>query len=158
MTTPNESDPIARRAREVFDAASGDVDATTAGRLRLARRAALAAPAPSPRAWLAPLAGAAALGLVAWLAWPRAQAPEPVPAPVATAPVTPAAIPPPPSPAVPDPAVPAQPRVEAPLDDPLDAVPVDDDTAWAALDEDDAELYAWLADAPVAPDTGEESL
>ena len=152
MNPTDELDPVARRAREVFAAASDDLDPTTAGRLRLARRAALAAPAPSPRVWLAPLAGAVAVALVAWLAWPRAQAPVPVTAPVATAPVAPL-------PAVPEPATPMPPLVEAPLEEPLDeAAPVDDDTAWAALDEDDAELYAWLADAPVAPDTEGESL
>ena len=157
MKPTDELDPVARRAREVFAAASDDLDPVTAGRLRLARRAALAGP-PAPRAWLTPLAGAVAVALVAWLAWPRGQAPAPVPAPVATRPTTPAPIPPT-EPGVPDAVVSTPPAVEAPLDDPLDdEVPVDDDTAWAALDDEDAELYAWLADAPVAPDAEGESL
>jgi hypothetical protein len=154
---PTEApDPVARRAREVFAAASDHVDPATAGRLRLARRAALAAGSP-PRAWLMPIAGAVAAALVAWLAWPHAQAPAPVPAPVATSP----AVPEPAPVSVPDvpAALPAHPLVEAPIDEPLeDDVPIDDDAAWAALDDEDAELYAWLADAPVAPDDGGDAL
>jgi hypothetical protein len=157
--TPNESDPIARRAREVFAAASAQVDATTAGRLRLARRTALSAP-PS-RAWGMPLAAAIAVALGAWLAWPRAQAPDVAPAPVATDPVAPA----PPS-VVASPveveiprAGPDVPLVEAPVDDaPADDLLPEDDADWDALEDEDAEVYAWLADAPVAPDSGADAL
>jgi hypothetical protein len=93
------------------------------------------------------------VALLAWLAWPRAQAPAPEATPVAALPVAPT------GPAVRDPVVPTPPLVEAPLDEPFDGeVPVDDDTAWAALDDEDAELYAWLADAPVAPDDGGDAL
>jgi hypothetical protein len=149
MNSDDRDDPLLRRAREAFEGAVDGVDPSTANRLRLARRAALAAPA-SPRGWLLPLAGAAAMGVLAWLAWPRAQVPTALPAPVATMPVAPA------------PAVvvaPGEPVVEEPAVDLLiEDVPVDDDTDWAALDDDDAEVYEWLADAPVAPDTGEDAL
>ena len=153
MNTPGQDDPIARRAREVFDAASGDIDPTTAGRLRLARRAALSAP-PSRRGWLAPLAGAVAVALVAWFAWPRTQAP--VPAPIATTPIAPTPTVAPE--AIEEPVAPAElPLVESPGTPIEDEAPADD-PEWAALDDEDAEVYAWLADAPVAPDTGEDAL
>jgi hypothetical protein len=157
MTTPEASDPIARRAREVFEAASADLDGATAGRLRLARRSALSA-SPAPLlGWLAPLAGAVAVGLAAWLAWPRAQAPTVAPAPIATTPVAPVS---PPPLEVDAPHAPtAQPLVEAPVDEAIDEdMPADDETELASLDDEDAELVAWLADAPVAPDTGGDAL
>jgi hypothetical protein len=46
--------------------------------------------------------------------------------------------------------------VEA-IDLPEDVL-ADDDPAWDALDDEDEELYAWLADAPVAPDAEEDAL
>jgi len=157
MTPANESDPIARRAREVFEAASADLDGTTAGRLRLARRSALSA-SPSPlRGWLAPLAGAVAVALAAWFAWPRAQAPAPPPAPIATTPVAPTT---PPPIEVEAPLAPTNsPLVEAPVDESADDDALaDDDPELASLDDEDAELVAWLADAPVAPDAEGDAL
>ena len=145
----DRDDPLLRRARDTFEGAVDGLDPATANRLRIARRAALSASAPS-RGWLLPLAGAAAMGWLAWLAWPRAQAPVAAPGPVATIPVAPA------------PAVvvaPGEPVVDAPTVDPLiEALPVDDDPDWTALDEDDAEVYAWLADAPVAPEAEGDAL
>lgn len=157
MTTPDESDPIARRAREVFEAASADLDGTTAGRLRLARRTALSA-SPSPmRGWLAPLVGAVAVALAAWLAWPRAQAPVPQQAPIATTPIAPTT---PPPIEVEAPQAPMEsPLVEAPVDESVDDDALaDDDPELASFDDEDAELYAWLADAPVAPDAEGDAL
>ena len=155
----HDDDAIARRAREVFEAASANVDPTTGGRLRLARRAALAGPARPPRKGLLVFAGAGAgalaVAMAAWLAWPRAQAPGP--APIAATPTTPAPV------AVEAPDGPAVvPDVEVDVPPPIEAMPdldvADDEATWAALDDEDAELYAWLADAPVAPEDGEEAL
>jgi hypothetical protein len=181
----DRDDPILRRARDAFEAAVDDIDPGTANRLRLARRAALST-RDSRRGWLLPLAGAAAMGLVAWLAWPRAQAPATAPGPVATLPATPApsvvAVPEPPviedrpvradvmqddvmlddvmqDDVIRDDANPVAVIPDSMLDAPIDEqLPIDDDTDWAALDEDDAEIYAWLADAPVAPETQGDAL
>ena len=72
------------------------------------------------------------------------------PGPVATTPVAPA-------PAIVVP--PEDPVVEAPTVDPfIGEIPVDDDADWTALDEDDADVYAWLADAPVAPEDEGDAL
>jgi hypothetical protein len=155
MTTPDDNDPTARRARAVFEAASAGLDPATANRLRLARRDALAGP-PARRFALAPLAGAVALALVALWLWPRAHAPAP--APLATTPPAPAvapAVPPAPSavvaPIPEPPSVAALPERPAVVPDPLDDALADDE--FDLVDnEEDAELYAWLADAPVAPD------
>lgn len=108
----NEQDPIARRAREQFERASGQFDPATAGRLRAVRRAALAA-SPRRMTRLLPAAAVAsilALGLAWWL--PRQE----------TAPVPPA----------------ASAAGESAL----------------VASEEDSEIYAWLSDAPVAPDDG----
>ena len=95
------------------------------------------------------MAGAAAMALVAWLAWPRAQAPVPATPPVATTPA--------PTPAVVD--APEVPVIDDEIIEAPDAdAPVDEETAWAALDDEDAEVYAWLADAPVAPDDEGDAL
>ena len=154
MTTPDAPDPLARRARAAFDAASESVPAATANRLRLARRAALSGPPPRRRR-VAPIAGAIAVGLAAWWAWPRVEAPTDAPVAATRIVPTPAmpevrdATPPPdvaPNVAVPDAAI-AEDAV------PPEDVLADDDPALDAIDDDDAELYAWLADAPVAPDT-----
>ena len=174
MTTSDDPDRLAQRARAEFDAACDGLDAATANRLRIARRAALA---PPPRRWtLAPLAGAIAVGIAAWLAWPRAPGPATAPTPIASAPATPRPVPDPvvlPVPAAPEPhaAPPVEPALaqqppdgdEAPLDEAsLDEPPLDealaDDPDLEALGEDDAELYAWLADAPVAPDAEGDAL
>jgi hypothetical protein len=110
------TDPgTARRARERFDRAVDGLPAATANRLRLARRAALAAPTAerTPAAWALPMG--AALAVLLGLAWWR-QGPAPTAPAAAQAQV----------PAMP---TPSEPQVE-----------------------DDVELYAWLADTPVASD------
>jgi hypothetical protein len=120
-----EHDP-AEAARRLFERVARDVPAATANRLRLARRAALANPVPR-RPALARWAmplGAAA-ALVVGLAWWR-QDVAPVAPSVTVAPMQ----------AEP---VAAGDAVAAPADLPT---------------EDDADLYAWLAEAPVAADTG----
>jgi hypothetical protein len=167
MNAPHDDDSFARRARAEFDAAVDGLDAGAANRLRLARRAALAGPAGTPRLF-APLAGAIALALAAWWAWPRwfAEAPAPGPAPVAStpapvptpqraAPAVPAPVPLPVAPPVASPVLPsATPSPEAIADEPAapadDALPEEED--WDDYNEGDAELYAWLAEAPVAPE------
>jgi hypothetical protein len=169
MSADEPRDPLATRARALFEAQAADPDPAIANRLRLARRAALAS-RPSPARWWLPLAGATALGALAWMLWPRAHAPAPVPAPVVVAPA------PRPSPQVEprvEPSVepPAPlPRPETPLaiddavvpegvpDDALapESLPDDAEPAW--MDEEDVELYAWLGDAPVAPDDGSDAL
>ena len=151
MSTPDDTDPLARRARAEFDAACTQLDAADANRLRLARRSALAGP-PRARPWTwAPLAGAVAIGLLALWAWPRS--PAPAPAPIVDAPADPPAT-------LPGPAIPATPIVssEDADDMPIDEVLADAEPEWEALGDEDAELYAWLADAPVAPDAGADAL
>ena len=138
MNNPDDDDDarLARRARDTFDAACADLDPAAANRLRLARRAALAAPRAAH--WrLAPVAGAIALGLAGLWAWPRVQAP-PATVPVARAPAASTA-----------------PQVAA---NAIDDAPAADEPDWDTLDADDADLYAWLAEAPVAADPGGNAL
>ncbi|MGH8029607.1 MAG: hypothetical protein ACREO3_06715 [Arenimonas sp.] len=163
---PNGSDPIARRARDVFDAASGNLDATMGGRLRLARRHALGA-RRAPARWLAPATLAIAISLVFAAWWSAQRKPATESMPVVVQPQVPAA----PVPQV-EPEVPIAPMEpvaapdgqqivaiepgspdEAALDDDVVAT---EDPQWAA--DEDVELYAWLADAPVAPDTEGDAL
>ena len=152
MSTPDDTDPLARRARAEFDAACAHLDAADANRLRLARRTALAGP-PRARslAW-APIAGAVAVGLLAVWAWPRSPGPAPAATPIVDAPAPTAA------PAVP--VAPEPPVVALEDPDPLagDDLLTDAEPEWEALGDEDAELYAWLADAPVAPDAGADAL
>lgn len=77
MTSPE--DHIARRARELFQRASHELDPTIAGRLRAARREALQRPAPTPLAnrLLLPAGAFAMLALATLLVWqPHQRAPE----------------------------------------------------------------------------------
>ena len=161
MTPNDESDPIARRAREVFAAAADGLDAGTANRLRLARRSALASTSRPMRFAPLAVATAVALALVAWWAGQRAQVPAP--APVAVQPPAPAPVVAPKeaapreAPAVPspEPAIVAIEPAPAIVDE--ESVPADE-PEWAALEDEDVELYAWLADAPVAPDDDGDAL
>ena len=79
-----------QRARELYHEAARRIDPATAGRLRAARREALAATQHAQRPhhlarWLVPSGACAAIALAALLVWPSA------PRPVATAPTTAAA-------------------------------------------------------------------
>ena len=79
-----------QRARELYHEAARRIDPATAGRLRAARREALAAtqqahPPHHLARWLVPSGACAAIALAALLVWPSA------PRPVATAPITAAA-------------------------------------------------------------------
>ena len=153
--TPNRSDdPRTQGARDAFEAAVDDLDAATANRLRIARREALSASRTRFPAWM-PVAGAALLGALAWMLWPRAEAPAPTPRPVIVdtpreAPAREAA-PPIAAPPAPEP-VAVAPEAELEAIDP-EIVPDDAEPAW--IDEEEGELYAWLGDAPVAPDEGD---
>ena len=124
------NDTSTLRAR--FEHAVEVLPPATANRLRLARRAALAGEreARSHAAWVVPLAAAAVLVLgVAW--WRQA----PTPAPVASI------------------ASSAEARsVTAPVD--AGAIPALAD----APGEEEAELYAWIADTPVARDAQDGAL
>jgi hypothetical protein len=153
--TPNRTDdPRTQGARDAFEAAVDDLDAATANRLRIARREALSASRSRWSAWM-PVAGAALLGVLAWLLWPRAEAPAPTPrpmivetprqAPAREVDTTPIALPPAPEPVV---VAPEEPEAVDP-----EVVPDDAEPAW--IDEEEGELYAWLGDAPVAPDEGD---
>jgi hypothetical protein len=113
-------DAEGRTPQALFERSVRRLDAATANRLRLARRAALAGDRPSreaSRGWPAALAATAVLvlGIGWWL--PRDRAPVPAaPAAVAVAP----------------------------------------DEAVLVAEGDDVELYAWLAEAPVAAEAGPE--
>jgi hypothetical protein len=162
MNTPDGNDPLARRARAVFASASDDLDPAAANRLRLARRAALAGP-PMRRPAFAPIAGAIAIALAALWLWPRTHAPATAPATVAVQPPRPVATPAPVTTVPPAAPTPDAPDVAAGTDAPVLATEApDDEFADDALelgeDEEDAEVYAWLADAPVAPDDGADAL
>ena len=116
------------RARELFERSVQELDETAVKRLRLARRATLAAGEKTPRwqGWGAGLATASvlALGLAWW--WPREAAPPQAPlAPVA---------------------------MHAPA-----AVADAEEPVLAEADEN-ADLYAWLAEAPVATEPEEHRL
>jgi hypothetical protein len=69
MTSPETN--IARRARKLYREASQHVDPVTAGRLRAARRDALASATSkhSARRWLIPSGAFAMLALVALMVW-----------------------------------------------------------------------------------------
>lgn len=82
--------PFEQRARALYHEAARRIDPATAGRLRAARREALASSQQEHRPhhlarWLVPSGACAAIALAALLTWPSA------PRPVATAPVTAAA-------------------------------------------------------------------
>lgn len=82
--------PLEQRARELYHEAARRIDPATAGRLRAARREALAGTRQEQRPhrlarWLVPSGACAAIALAALLSWPSA------PRPVDTAPVTAAA-------------------------------------------------------------------
>lgn len=71
MTTPDK--PFEQRARELYLDAARQLDPATAGRLRAARREALAAaekPVHHATRWLIPSGACAAIALAAVLAWP----------------------------------------------------------------------------------------
>jgi hypothetical protein len=90
MSTPDSTpnDRLEQRARTLYHAAARQLDGATAGRLRAARREALAGArtASHPRhvaRWLVPSGACAAIALAAVLAWPslpRPAAPAPTPA------------------------------------------------------------------------------
>jgi len=75
-----EQEPFERRARELWREAARQVDPTTAGRLRAARRGALQAarvPVRHATRWLIPTGAVAAIALAALMIWqplPRAPA------------------------------------------------------------------------------------
>lgn len=106
----NDQEWIERRARELFERASQQVEPATANRLRRSRHQALSPSTRSRR--LLPSAATAALMAIA-LAW---WLPRQWPAPAGD---TPAAV------------------IDGDLFD----------------SEEDNEIYAWLGDAPVAPET-----
>jgi len=113
MTRP---DPLAARARALFERAADGLDPAMAGRLRQARRDALQGGrrAPATTRWLPAGAFAAAvltLGLAWWL--------------------------------------PPRPVADSPTGDGLSGQEVDE-----LVLAEDADLYVWLADAPVAPRGG----
>ncbi len=91
MNTPDTNRPDNRfeqRARALYLESVRRIDPATAGRLRAARREALAAPQHAPHhlaRWLIPSGACAAIALAALLAWPSA------PHPGATVPATAAA-------------------------------------------------------------------
>lgn len=76
--SPNDSD-IQRRARDLYVRASRDVDPVMAGRLRAARRTALAAPhASAARRLLLPAGAFAVVAMATLMAWqPGSQPGEP---------------------------------------------------------------------------------
>ncbi|HEX8776581.1 MAG TPA: hypothetical protein VF738_00560 [Rhodanobacter sp.] len=78
---------LEQRARELYLEAARRIDPATAGRLRAARREALASTRRAQRPhhlarWLVPSGACAAIALAALLVWPSA------PHPVSTAPIT----------------------------------------------------------------------
>ena len=111
------------RARALFERSVQDMDEAAVKRLRLARRSTLAAPDPGLR-WQ-PWAGGLAVAsvLALGLAWWWPRAQTPAPAvPVAATSAAPTSV---------------DPGAEDPV---------------LAEADDDADLYAWLAEAPVAAD------
>ena len=113
----DRSEHIERRARELYRRASHDIDPATAGRLRAARREAMAGPAAMPgRRLLLPAGAFAVLALAALLIWPQAPRPAAVMPAMATA------------------------SADADADLPPDA-----DSADPAMVEH-LQFYAWLAD------------
>lgn len=111
-------DPLADKARQLFERRSEHLDANAASRLRQARRTALAGDIrPLARAWLPWSAATAAALLLAFAWW---LPPQRNPAPAG--------------------------------DDSALSASIESD---ALANEENSELYAWLGDAPVAPDDGE---
>ena len=79
--------PLEQRARGLYHEAARNLDPAIAGRLRAARREALAGTRRAPRhvaRWLLPSGAGAAIALAALLTWPSAPRPSDV-APVAAA-------------------------------------------------------------------------
>lgn len=114
---------LERRARDLYLRASRDVDPATAGRLRAARRTALARPQPSmTRRLLLPAGAFAVVALASLMVWQPRVGPSDMP--VAT-----------------------QPSAEAEPND----LPPDADSADPALYKD-MQFYSWLAynDAPTS--------
>jgi hypothetical protein len=120
------------KARALFERSVEQLDEASVRRLRLARRSALAGRAPVPRwrAWPAGLAGLAGLAAATVLAFGLAWW---LPRTRVAAPPAPLA------------------RVTAPA-----AEPADD--ALLAEGDEDADLYAWLGEAPVAAEDAEKQL
>jgi len=117
---------LERRAREVFDASVGQLDAATTARLRAARHAAVAElqsrGRPVWQRWSLPVAMAASAALVGVLLWHApAGSPGPVAGPVPAA---------------------AMDAIEMVADDDLEMV------------TEDLEFYAWLEQAEPAGDWG----
>jgi hypothetical protein len=113
------------RARALFERSVQELDEVAVKRLRIARRSTLAdAPGPGLRwqPWAGGLAAASVLALGLAWWWPRAQV---------------------------APAAPALPMATTPASAPAD--PGTEEPVLAEAD-DDADLYAWLAEAPVAAD------
>lgn len=118
MNGQDHNDPIASKAKALFDRASARLDTATANRLRLMRRDAQASTARRSLGALLPIGATAAAVLAVGIAWwlPRG---EPV--------------------VQPTPAV----AIEAAQD--------------AYLTDEDADVYDWLAEAPVATDAKREN-
>ncbi len=138
-------DDIGAAARSRFERAVDALPAGTGNRLRLARRAALASRPPGLGAvWALPLGTAAALLLgIAW--WRQA----PAPAPSTTDPAAAGAQ----SPARVHPAADSAAVIDAGPSD-AGAIPA----LANAPSEDEADLYAWIADTPVARDARDDAL
>lgn len=129
MTAPH--DPI-QRSRAVFEAQVDATDAATRTALRARRREALTRGTGTPRRWWWPAGGLVTAALVVALYLPRQPDAPTLPPPAATPLV--AAGPPP-----------------ASAQAPAEAAAL---TEAATLElENDAEFYAWLAQAPVDTDT-----
>lgn len=117
---------LERRARAVFDASVGQLDAATTARLRAARHAAVSewrSPRPlSRQRWSLPVAMAASAALVGVLLWRApAESPEPVAGPIPVATMD---------------------AIEMVADDDLEMV------------TEDLEFYAWLEQAEPAGNSG----
>lgn len=109
-------DPGSTGPRALYSRLADSLDPATTGRLRAARREALAGRAPAPRrAWTLPAGAFATAVLAAGLAWWMPGTPTAPSADVAMA----------------------------------DAAEID-----AVVIDEDPELYAWLAEAPVATTRG----
>ena len=122
----SRDEALERRAREVFDASVGELDAATTARLRAARHAAVtelqSRRRPVWRRWSLPVAMAASAALVGVLLWRApAESPGPVAGPVPAA---------------------AMDAIEMVADDDLEMV------------TEDLEFYAWLEQAEPAGNSG----
>jgi hypothetical protein len=122
----SRDEALERRAREVFEASVGELDAATTARLRAARHAAVAEMQsrrrPVWQRWPLPVAMAATVALVGVLLWRApAESPEPV---AGTVPVA------------------AMDAIEMVADDDLEMV------------TEDLEFYAWLEQAEPAGNPG----